>query len=622
MGVVFMNFIPLLVTDDLIIYLPLLGFTYGFFLIMIILTPPSRKLMIRGIEEASLSLWKTSNWTRHYGYVTVALALILSAPVAVFFENTYITHIPLMIWSLSFVSALIIERSIWKKMFQEQPILENPPSLELDGESSIIEAYGYFTFNCINQIRHDVNPKVIITVFNEVREELSFVFDSSILGEDGTFSIVPLLDRSEGFRDDQIGYICRSFGYLNSRLLETYSTHTTQRYALDKFNQIYEQTKHKFSLTRYLDEFICSLPDGVGDEDKIALVGQEEFQKIYRKKTTELLESQDRYRVLFYYAIDPIFTHDSRFRLLDVNPSGCSLFGKKESDIVGMNILDLQRFHPEDKRLFEDNIQKIISGKVTSLTDSYRFKSDKENYQIFEITSTGLPSDSESRVITNVCRDITERKQAEEQIKASLQEKEVLLKEVHHRVKNNMQVISSLLSLQSGYITDESMREMLKESQHRIRSMALVHEKLYQSKNFARINLKEYVRALIRDLTRSYRPHAGTIGVEIDIGDMFLGVDQAIPCGLIINELVSNSFRHAFPEGKSGHLSVSLYKEESLVSLVVRDDGVGIPQEIDYANTESLGLRLVNLLARDQLHGNIALDRSQGTEFRITFTES
>jgi two-component sensor histidine kinase len=225
-------------------------------------------------------------------------------------------------------------------------------------------------------------------------------------------------------------------------------------------------------------------------------------------------------------------------------------------------------------------------------------------------------------VITNVCRDITEREEAEEQIKASLQEKEVLLKEVHHRVKNNMQIISSLLSLQSGYIPDESLREMFKESQNRIKSMALVHEKLYQSKDFAKIDLNEYVKTLVRDLIRSYGQKAGDIVVKIDIGTVYLGVDLALPCGLIINELVSNSLHHAFPGDRRGELHISLHSVGNTVKLVVKDNGVGIPPDIDYRDTESLGLRLVTILAEDQLHGRIELDQSEGTEFCIIFEES
>ncbi|MBU7032267.1 MAG: PAS domain S-box protein [Theionarchaea archaeon] len=621
-GVVFMNFIPFLISDDLLPYLPLLGFTYGLFCSIILLKPPFKHLKNEERETMALSHWKATNSLRHYGYLGAVSALILSIPFAILYEDTVLSQIPLFIWSFSFIVAAFVERSIWIKINHEQvSALENPPHLTVEGTLPILEANGYFTQSCINQILYDLNPKIIRAVFNEACEELPFIFSREVLGEDGTFSVDSLLKQTDQFQGEHVGYVCRSFGYLNRKLLETYSRHTAMRYALEKFNRCYKDTKERFSSSDHFNEFICSLPDGVGDEDKIELVGQEEFQKIYLKKTAELLESKDRYRVLFFYAIDPIFTHDAQFTVLDINPSGCDLFGEEESDIIGKSILDLNVFHHDDKRVFEDNMKKIISGEVRSLTDSYRFKGSDDHYRTFEITSTGLPSEVELTVITNVCRDITERIEAEEQIIASLQEKEVLLKEIHHRVKNNMQVISSLLNLQSGYIPDESMQEIFKESQNRIKSMALVHEKLYQSRDFTKIDLNEYVRTLVRDLIRSYGQKAGNIMVTIDVETVYLEVDMAIPCGLIINELVSNSLRHGFPGDRRGELHISLHSVGNTLTLVVKDNGVGFPPGFNYRDTESLGLRLVTILAEDQLHGRIELNQSEGTQFCIMFEE-
>ena len=214
--------------------------------------------------------------------------------------------------------------------------------------------------------------------------------------------------------------------------------------------------------------------------------------------------------------------------------------------------------------------------------------------------------------------DITEHKKAEEQIKASLKEKEVLLREIHHRVKNNLQVISSLLKLQSQHIDDKQYVEMCKESQNRVKSMALIHEMLYQSKHLSKINFKDYIRTLTNYLFRSCGACPGKIALKIDSENVYLAIDNAIPCGLIINELVSNSLKHAFPDGKEGEIKIALHsinKED--IELVVRDDGVGIPEGLDFRNTKSLGLHLVVILAEDQLHGEIKLGRNKGTEFQI-----
>jgi two-component sensor histidine kinase len=221
--------------------------------------------------------------------------------------------------------------------------------------------------------------------------------------------------------------------------------------------------------------------------------------------------------------------------------------------------------------------------------------------------------------IVYVGRDLTERKRAEEQIKASLQEKEVLLKEIHHRVKNNLQVISSLLYLQSKNIQDRQTLEMFQDSHYRVRAMALVHERLYQSQDLARIDFAEYVRSLANHLFRSYGVNTNVIQLKINVHNVFLGVDMAIPCGLIINELVSNCLKHAFPGGRGGEIQIELpADDDGQCTLVVSDNGVGCPEDLDFRDTGSLGLQLVNMLV-EQLEGTIELDRGGGTAFEIRF---
>ncbi len=226
----------------------------------------------------------------------------------------------------------------------------------------------------------------------------------------------------------------------------------------------------------------------------------------------------------------------------------------------------------------------------------------------------------DSNLLVRSIRYAIERQRAEGLMKAALKEKDVLLKEIHHRVKNNLQIISSLLKLQSKNIKDELVLEIFKESQNRVRSMALIHEKLYQSKDLANINFKGYVWDLVADLFRSYGANAGKIALQMDVEDIPLGVEVAIPCGLIINELVSNALKYAFPEGKEGQISITFRSlDEGKINLTIGDNGVGIPEDLDIKTTETLGLHLVNILAEDQLQGQIKLDRTKGTEFQIEF---
>jgi PAS domain S-box-containing protein len=213
------------------------------------------------------------------------------------------------------------------------------------------------------------------------------------------------------------------------------------------------------------------------------------------------------------------------------------------------------------------------------------------------------------------------RKRAEAQIMASLQEKEVLLKEVHHRVKNNMQVISSLLNLQSRQIKDPDVLEMFKESQRRIRSMALIHERLYQSSDLSRIEFSQYLRNLATHLFHSYQADSSRIHLKIDAEEVFLNINTAIPCGLIVNELISNALKHGFPEGRSGQLDIDLRRVagDGYV-LRVKDDGVGFPEGLDFRKTETLGMQIISTLV-EQIDGRVELSRKKGTAFRLEFNE-
>ncbi len=220
-----------------------------------------------------------------------------------------------------------------------------------------------------------------------------------------------------------------------------------------------------------------------------------------------------------------------------------------------------------------------------------------------------------------------EKGRTEKELKYSLEEKEVLLKEIHHRVKNNMQIIYGMLSLQLAQVKNEIVIEMLRETKNRIKSMALVHERLYQSKNLARIEFGDYIRRLISGLIHSYGMDSSTIRQKIDIKNISIDVNIAIPCGLIVNELVSNALIHAFSDGKGkngkacseGEILVGLSTDKKKFTLIVRDNGIGFPKDLDFRSTESLGLQIVNTLV-EQLEGSIRLHRKNGTSFKISFT--
>ena len=199
----------------------------------------------------------------------------------------------------------------------------------------------------------------------------------------------------------------------------------------------------------------------------------------------------------------------------------------------------------------------------------------------------------------------------------ALRKKDMIIKEIHHRMKNNLQIISSLLSLQGDYVDDEKVLDILKESQTRVRSMAILHEKLYQSQEYY-INTSDYIQSLVHDLFKTHTIEEGKIKPIIKVDDAKLNIKTAAPCGLIINEILSNCLKHAFPRGRKGEIYISLKANNGVFKLTISDSGIGFPENLDFRNTESLGLKLVNSLTH-QIDGDIELDRSQGTKFKITF---
>lgn len=305
-----------------------------------------------------------------------------------------------------------------------------------------------------------------------------------------------------------------------------------------------------------------------------------------------------------------IVTADESGRVETFNAAAERMFGYTADEINGEGVPLLLSAEARDGRV---RLDEAIGSRREA-------EGRRKDGSIFPVElNVGEVHFGERRIFTLILRDITERKREEEKIRASLREKEILLKEIHHRVKNNLQIISSLLNLQSAHIRDPRALEVFKEGQGRVRSMALIHEKLYQSDDLARVDFSEYIRNLAAYLFRSYEVHAGAVCLNVEAEDVLLGVDTAIPCGLIINELVSNSLKHAFPGGGGGSINITLRPAGAeRLTLTVADDGVGLPEGFDVRATPSLGLQLVNTLAR-QLGGDVLVGDCAGAEFSITF---
>jgi PAS domain S-box-containing protein len=275
--------------------------------------------------------------------------------------------------------------------------------------------------------------------------------------------------------------------------------------------------------------------------------------------------------------------------------------------------------HQEDMMAVKNSISNWHkAGDEGILNMEFRVKKKNGGYIWIEDHMFKVKVNEKESYLSGILIDITDRKLAEQKISRSLKEKELLLKEIHHRVKNNLQVVSSLLKLQSGYVKDESSLDLLIDSQNRVRSMALVHQKLYQSKDFSEIDFPEYLKQLSEHLLNVFKTKSGDISVIVNSADVNLGIDLAVPCGLILNELISNSLKYAFPEGKKGEIKIDFKFTDEIYEIIISDNGIGFPDEINYKETKSLGLQLVNTLV-GQIDGNITMENKAGTTFNIRF---
>lgn len=338
-----------------------------------------------------------------------------------------------------------------------------------------------------------------------------------------------------------------------------------------------------------------------------------------RKQAEEKLrESEEKYRHIVEMAPDGIVTTDLKGRITSFNFALSKQTGYSRDEFMNRHFSKLPTVRAQDIPRYVKAFNSLIRGKVPKPFE-YKWIHKDGTTRVGEIYISLMKKRGKIIGFQAMTRDITKRKQTEEQIKASLKEKDVLLREIHHRVKNNMQIISSLLRLQSGTIKNKKTLEMFKVCEDRIRSMAFIHETLYRAENLAKIDFSDYIKKLTSYLFSVYSMERSAVRLKLEVKNVLMDINRAVPCGLIINELVSNSLKHAFLDGMKGEIGVKMKAEKNgKYTLIMRDNGAGFPEDLDFLETETLGLHLVKSLVR-QIDGTIELDRKAGTTFKITF---
>lgn len=510
--------------------------------------------------------------------------------------------------------------STWKPVKFEYVALGNNGEMRIYQESIVPILTKNEEVNILAVARDITEQKLSERKLQESEEHFRLIFENG--------SIAMALVNAD-FRFTQVNKaFVTLFGYTEAELINMTITEITDpEYIEQQIEQVNRLIKREIALYRNEIKYITHYKKTVWGLVQISVMYNKsgEFLSLLiminnitkRKKAEEsLVESQEIFNQFMLNSPIYVFFKDKQIRSLRLSRNFEQMLGRPLDDLLGKT---MDEIFPSElaSDMVADDLRILHEGKQIEIEEEL-------NGRYYSTTKFPILIDGKPMYLAGYTIDITSRKLADDTIKAALKEKEILLREVHHRVKNNLQVVSSLLNLQSNKIKDKAVKEILEQSRNRIRSIALVHEKLYQTGNFAEINLKEYTRSLVSELFRVYLADPGKIHIRSEIEDIKLPLLYAIPCGLILNEIISNSLKYAFPNDQKFNDFPEIFiifkvTSDNLLQLTIGDNGIGLPADYQLTDSVSLGLYLIRILATEQLYGDIEIDNKKGTIFTIIF---
>jgi PAS domain S-box-containing protein len=511
-------------------------------------------------------------------------------------------------WRNSFNIALASESSGVKTMKPETVYLENLSYPILDEDGNLLHA--------VIQ-HHNITEQVeTAQALKESEETYRNIFTNSQVGlfrtnpETGdVLDINDALARMVGFNSKE------EILDNNLSVSDFYVDGNRRQEIAEKLIKTGSYTNEEALFLNHQKEYKWLRMSGILTDEGIIEGVAEDITEI-KKAEKALKDSERKYRFLVDSIDGGLNLIDKEGKFLYVNGLASSVWGLEPEDMIGKTLRELL---PDQKEFVDDSyklLQTVTSTEKGHTGERYIKEVDAWVQESFQPVKNEVGDCFAIQILTT---DITERKRAEEKIKASLKEKQTMIDEIHHRVKNNMNIISSLLKLQSNNIEDDRTKNILKDSQNRIFAMSAIHETIHGTENLSEVDLRNYLSKITTSVFQSSSVDPEKVKLNSNVDNSPISLNQAYPLGLIINELVSNSMKHAFPEEREGEITVSIKKLDKELKLIVADDGVGMPEDFDWKNSKSLGLKLVRTLVENQLDGSIDMESSNGAKFTIKF---